>query len=110
MVTIDELSLAAEGIGSDLIAVIKPYLPALAREGPDVYDGFIKSLLNKDFVAIDALMYDKMTLEERSALLDEVYADGLAAARAQFSRHQLTNDILFKVTLAILARLVVAAI
>lgn len=110
MITLDELSGAAEGVGADLVAVIKPFIPALSREGQDVYEGFIKHLLDKDFDALDALMYSKMTPEERGQLLDSIAADARQAARAKFSRHQLTNDILFKITLALLVKLVVSAV
>src|SRR5690348_10799946 len=84
------------GLGQDLLQVLLPYLPALARSGEEVYTGFVQHFLNKDWAAIDELMYELMTPEERKALQDQVYADAVAAAQAKYDNIQLTKEILMQ--------------
>lgn len=93
--------------GQEMLSVLKPYLPALAREGPEVYEGFIKHIYDGDWAAVDQFMYAKMTLEERRQLEDEVYKDAVAAAKAKYSRTQLLKDIGFKVALRVLMLVIV---
>jgi hypothetical protein len=98
----DDLLGGAEDYGKNVLEVVKPFAPALAREGPDIYEGFLKHLYDQDFEAIDKLMYAKMTPEERRKLEDEVLKDAVDAARAKFRQRQLAKDILFKVLLRVL--------
>ena len=95
----DEIFDKADDFGKELIDVIKPFGPALAREGPDIYEGFIKHLFNKDFTKIDELMYSRMTAEERKKLDLQVTEGVLDAARAKFRRRKLAKDVMFKVLL-----------
>ncbi len=85
--------------GKEMLGILKPYLPALAREGPDLFDGFIKHFKDQDWAKIDALMYAKMTLEERRELEEQVYQDARAAAEAKYRRTEMLKDIAFKVAL-----------
>lgn len=93
--------------GKEMISVIKPYLPALAREGPDVFEGFIKHFTDQDWAKIDQLMYAKMTVEERRELEDDVYKGALAAAKAKYRRQALFKEIAFKVGLRLILILAV---
>jgi hypothetical protein len=97
----DVLSEAGD-IGGALWDVISPFVPALKREGQDIYEGFIKALLTKDFTAIDQLLYAKMTPEERAKLDAQVLSGALDAARARYRRTKLEKDILFKVAVRLL--------
>ena len=47
--------------GTAVIAILVPYLPALAREGQDVYDGFIKHLIDGK---TDMIQHDNQGLYE----------------------------------------------
>ncbi len=87
--------------GLDLWTVIQPYLPALARQGPEVFDGFVAHLLEKDWGKIDVLLYEKMTIEERRALEDSVLAAARQAAIARVERIQLYKDLAFKLLLRV---------
>jgi len=98
----DDLLNVADEYGTEILAVVKPFAPALAREGPDLYEGFIAHLFSKDFEAIDKLMYPKLTAEERAKLEAEVLAGAIEAARAKFRRIQLAKDVMFKVLLRVL--------
>jgi hemoglobin-like flavoprotein len=98
----DDLLGVADEYGTAILDVIKPFAPALAREGPDLYEGFIAHLFQQDFEAIDRLMYPKMTDDERSKLEAEVLAGAVAAARAKYRRIQLAKDVMFKVLLRVL--------
>lgn len=98
----DDLLSGAQGYGQNILEVVKPFAPALAREGPDVYDGFIKHLHDQDFESIDKLMYTKMTPQERRQLEDEVLKGAVDAARAKFRQIKLAKDIMFKVLLRVL--------
>lgn len=89
-------------IGESLLEVVKPYLPALKRCGQDTIDGFLKHLMDKDFVKIDAMMYKKMTAEERRKLDLQVTKDAVTAARARFNRIKLTKELGYKVALRLL--------
>jgi len=98
---LDALTASKDNVG-DLVTVLQPYLPALARAGDDVYDGFVAHLGNKNWEAIDTLMYARMTVEERRKLDDEVYQGLRAAAVARFNRIQLSKELAFKLALRIL--------
>lgn len=95
----DDIFDKADDFGKELIDVIKPFGPALAREGNDVYEGFIKHLFDKDFEKIDQFMYSRMTPDERKKLDLQVTAGVCDAARAKFKRRKLAKDVLFKVLL-----------
>jgi len=88
-----------DSAGKDVLDVIKPYLPALAREGPDIYEGFVKHAMERDWAAMDALMYDKMTTEERQELEKDVLSGMRDACLARVRRMELYKDIAFKVVL-----------
>lgn len=85
--------------GKEMLSILKPYLPALAREGPDLFEGFIKHFKDQDWAKIDALMYEKMTLEERRELEEQVYQDARDAAEAKYRRSEILKNIAFKVAL-----------
>lgn len=99
-----KLSEVGDSVGEDMLRIVKPYLPALAREGPEVFEGFIKHMSDSNFDEIDKLMYSKLTVEERRVLEDQVYQDAHAAAEARFSRIKLTKEIAFRAVLAIVLR------
>jgi len=91
----------ADEVGEDILAIIKPFLPALKREGEELFEGFIKHLLDKDYDKIDRMMYEKMTIEERRELEDAVLRDARDAVRARFRRKELTKQILTKALIRI---------
>lgn len=99
-----QLENMASAEAKDLWTVLKPYMPALSRSGQDVVDGFVKHLRDKDWAKIDELMYMRMTPEERRELEDQVVADARAAAQARFDRIQLEKDILFKLALNLILK------
>jgi hypothetical protein len=98
----DDLLSGAEDYGKNILEVVKPFAPALAREGPDIYEGFIRHLQDQDFEAIDRQMYTLMTPEERRHLEDDVLKGAVDAARAKFRQRKLAKDIMFKVLLRVL--------
>jgi hypothetical protein len=97
-------SLAGE-MGDDALKTIKPYLPALGREGKDVYEGFLKHLLDNDWPAINQLMYEKMTTDERRELEDQVYKAAVEATQANFRRKELMKEIAMKLLLSTLVKI-----
>lgn len=99
-----DVEASAKDIGGDLLAILKPYLPALVREGPDVYVGFIQHLSDGNWEQIDQLMYAKMTLEERHKLEDQVYQGLLAAAKAKYRQKELIKEVGFKIFMNLLLR------
>lgn len=90
------------GVSADLLLVIQPYLPALARAGDEVLNGFVLHLSNKDWDEIDALMYQHLTLPERQALDAQVLSGAIEAAQARFDRIQLTHQIVLQVVIKLL--------
>jgi hypothetical protein len=86
-----------EGVGADMLDVIKPYLPVLAKEGPEFFDGFVKKFINKDWPAIDLAVYEKMSLEERRELEAAVLNDAYKAAKLRYNNIQMTKEIMMKV-------------
>jgi single-stranded DNA-specific DHH superfamily exonuclease len=106
----DEVLDAAEDTGKDVLSVLKPYLPALSREGKDVYEGFIKHLRDGDFTEIDKLMYVKMTPSERKELEEEVYKDAFKAAEAKYRQKELMKDILLKIVVRLALKAATAGI
>ena len=101
---------AADETGKDILSVIKPYLPALAREGPDVWEGFIKHLNDDDFTKIDEMMYGKMTQPERRELELEVLKDAYQASKARFRRKGIYKEVAQKLLIRILLRVATAGI
>lgn len=85
--------------GADLIGLLKPYLPALARSGQGVFDGFIQHTMDKNWAEIDKLMYEKMTVEEREELDKDVLSGARQACIDKVERIQLAKDIGFKIAL-----------
>lgn len=100
----DKLLAGADDFGKEILDVVKPFAPALAREGPEVYEGFIKRLFDKDFESIDAYMYSRLTLDERRKLEKDVLDGAITAARAKFRQRELVKDVMFKVLLRVLIR------
>lgn len=99
-----QLQEIGEGVGKDFLEVIKPYLPALARGTPEIFEGFIKHLNDGDFAKIDEMLYSRMTLEERGKLEAAVYLDAYKAARARFERKELYKEIAQKLLLRIVIK------
>ncbi len=95
----------ADEVGKDVLTIIRPYLPALAKQGPDVWEGFVKYLNNGDFVSIDELMYSKMLTAERDALELQIYSDAYQAALAKYKRKELYKEVAQKILLNILLKL-----
>lgn len=91
-----------QGVSGDILTIVQPYLPALARQGDEVIDGFIMHMSEKDWSAVDELMYKRMTQTEREFLDQQVLSGAIAAAQAQYERIQLTKEILWKVLLRLL--------
>jgi hypothetical protein len=103
-ITAAQLEKALAGVDG-LVDVVKPFLPALSREGPELLETFVQYLKNADWRALDACMYERMTPEERRQLEDETYAAALAAARAQFRRKELINEMSMKLAMRLLTLL-----
>ena len=101
----DELLNLAEDEGKELLGILKPYLPALVREGPDVYEGFIAHLRDGDFESIDRLLYQRMSAGERAALEDQVYKDAYDATAAKYRRKELAKEVLFRVAVNLALRI-----
>jgi len=95
----------ADDTGKDVLKIIKPYLPALAKQGPEIWEGFIKHLNDKDFTKIDQMMYQKMSPDERAELEAQVYEGGYQAAMARFKRKELYKEVAQKILLRILLKL-----
>lgn len=99
-----QISTIADETGRDVLRIVKPYLPALAREGKEVFEGFVRHLWDQDWAQIDALMYAKMTLEERRELEADVYKDAHAAVLAKFTRKELARELLFKAVMSLIIK------
>ena len=92
-------------VGNDALRIIKPYLPALARSGKDVFDGFVAHVLDADWPAVNVLMYKKMTKEERRKLDEQIYDDAYRVALHKFKRKELFKEVLMKVLLSLVVKL-----
>lgn len=98
----DQLFASSSEYGAELLGLLKPYLPALQREGKEVFEGFLKHLFDADWTSIDRQMYTYMSAEERDQLDRQVYKDAWLAARARFQRKELIREVLFRVCLRLL--------
>lgn len=98
----DQILDVAEENGKELLDLLKPYIPALKREGKEVFEGFLKHLFNADWARIDQHMYAHMRPEERDVLDSNVYKQSLQAARAKFQQKELVREVLFRVCLRLL--------
>ncbi len=85
--------------------VLMPFIPALVRSGPEVYEGFIAHLNDADWESIDKLMYARMTVEERRQLEDQVYQDAYDAVLAHHDQVELIKNLALQmfIKLAMLA-------
>lgn len=100
----EELQEIGGRAGKDFLEVVKPYLPMLARSGPDLFEGFVKHLNDGEFAKIDAMMYEGMTPKEREELERAVYSDAYQAALKKFERKELFKEIAQKVLLRLIIR------
>jgi len=100
------ISQIADQTGRDVLTILKPYLPALARSGQDVFDGFVKHLMDQDWAQIDGLMYARMTVEEREELAAAVYKDAYEATMQKFKNKELAKELLFKAALSLLVKII----
>lgn len=92
--------------GQELLELLKPYIPALKREGKEVFEGFLKHLFDADWDSIDRQMYTYMLVEEREQLDRQVYLEALQAARSKFRRKELVREVLFRICLRVLMTVV----
>lgn len=89
-----QVSSLVSGTSQQMISILMPFLPALARVPKDIYDGFLSHLGNADWDGITTLMYEHMTVPEREALEDAVYVQLKAATLAQYQDIQLLKSVL----------------
>ncbi len=75
--------------GQEVLEILRPYLPALAREGPDVYEGFMTRLDRDDWDGINQYMFARMTPKERADFLERTYQDARQATLAKYRRKEL---------------------
>jgi hypothetical protein len=94
----DILDVAGEQ-GSEVLDILKPYLPVLARVGEDVYESFLKHLFDLDWVRIDELLYASMTAKEREVLDTQVYQAAFNAALSKYRNKELLKEILVKIVI-----------
>jgi hypothetical protein len=89
---------------------IVPFIPVLAREGEEVYTGFIEYLNQGNWVAIDQLLYKKMTPAERAVLEDQVYLNAVEAVQAHSDEVQLIKDVLLQILVKVAMAAATAAV
>ena len=106
----EEVVDVAEDSGKEVLSLLKPYLPALSRSGKDVYEGFIKHLLDADWASIDQLMFEHMNDAEREELDQEIYKDAYAATLQKYKNKELLKQILTKVVIRIAIKAATAGI
>jgi hypothetical protein len=93
-----------------MIGILMPFLPALARVPVDVYNAFLSHLGNAEWDNITTLMYEHMTVPEREALEDAVYVQLRAATLAQYQDIQLLKSVLTNLAIDLLKTLVTTVI
>lgn len=98
----DTIEKITDGAGKDFLVIVKPYLPALARAGQGLFDGFIKHAMDRDWASVNKLMYEHMTTTERRELEDQAIADLRQAAIDRYDRIELTKDLGFKLALKVI--------
>lgn len=103
---VDQISTLAGDLGKDAYVAVKPYLPALAREGKESFDNFIVHVLKNDWPAVNALMYEKMTMAERRELEDAVYKRAVDATKAKLRRKEIANELWLKLAMSLLTKLI----
>lgn len=101
---------ALDQTSQDMVGILKPFLPALARVPLDVYQGFLSHLGNADWDSITTLMYVHMNVQEREQLESQVYQGLKAATLAQYQDRELIKQILVKVAIDLAIKLVTGGI
>jgi hypothetical protein len=96
---------AAGEDGKDLLAIIRPYWPALQRQGKEAAERFFQQMQNGQWDAIDREMYAGMTADERAALNDQVYQGARAAALDKYANREMLKSVLSKIALNLLVKL-----
>jgi hypothetical protein len=82
-----------------LLPVIKPYLPALTRENDQkLVEEFAELVGKKSWGTLDALMWGKMTDDERDQLSDQI----LEEAKKAVNNLKLGGDLLRSLVIKIL--------
>jgi hypothetical protein len=104
------LNAAIGADGVDIINVVLPFIPALARSGEEVYAGFLEHLGNADWDGITELMYQHMTVPEREALEEVTYQAAFEATQAKYDNTELMKTIAIKIVIGLLLRLATGGI
>lgn len=86
---------------SALLAVIRPYLPALKRLGKAAVDTFMDGVKQRDWQRIDRELYASMTEDERDALSAQVLTDARAVVAKRYETNRHWQEDLTRVLLGV---------
>lgn len=105
-----ELGGILDQTGQDMLSVLKPFLPALARVPMDVYQGFLSHLGNNDWDGITLLMFKHMNTAEREQLENSVYKNLVAATQAQYDDRELLKKVMVQIAIGLATKVLTGGI
>lgn len=86
---------------SEVLAVVRPYLPALKRLGKAAVDTFMDGVKQRDWQRIDRELYASMTEDERDALGAQILADARAVVAKKYETNRNWQEDLTRVLLGL---------
>jgi hypothetical protein len=90
---------------ASVFAVLRPYIPAIQREGQSLYNDVIKSAILGDWDQVNTVAWRYMTDDERDKASAELLKEAQDAVDSNYRREQLAREIAFKLIGALLTSL-----
>ena len=91
---------------SSVVSVLRPYIPAIQREGLSLYNDVIKYAILGDWDQVNVAAWKHMTEEERDSASADLLKEAQDAVDANYRREQLAKEIAFKLIGALLTALI----
>lgn len=97
--------LASDEKTKAVVEAIQPFFGAFKREGVEFANDVIKQLLVGNYIAVNELVWVKMTEAERDAYSDEILKEAMAEVDRQFEMQKMAKEAAFKVATSLLTML-----
>lgn len=88
-----------------VVTALQPFFGVIQREGQKFADDLIKSLIDKDYNAVNELVWQKMTESERDAYSDEVLQAAMKEVDRQYELQKMAKEAAFKIVTSLLSAL-----
>lgn len=84
------------------VEVLRPYIPAIQREGVMFYNDVLKYCITGEWDQLTAEAWKVMTEDERDAASTQLLQEARDAVDRNFEREKMAREIIFKLALSVL--------